>query len=49
MDKNIFIQLQAKESEREMLKRIAEKNKRTSSEQIRFWINNAGKRMEAAK
>jgi hypothetical protein len=47
MDKNIFIQLQAKESERQLLKRIAKKNSRTSSEQIRFWIKNAGKRLDA--
>ena len=49
MDKNVFIQIQAKESERDMLKKIANRHSRTSSEQIRFWIANAGKRMEAAK
>ena len=45
----IFIQIQAKESERKMLKKIAGKHNRTSSEQIRFWIANAGKRIESAK
>ena len=47
MDKNVFIQLQAKESQRKTLKKIAKKNNRTSSEQIRHWIDTVGKRLEA--